>query len=90
MNKIGYYYILELLLSFLAFLGYFNSLNGLICFFAWLKIIVYLAQTKNKLMFGFLFEEALPIYLRVEFNVIILITSFVLFNMLVLVTSNKF
>lgn len=55
LEKIGYYYILELAISLVAFFGFFNNHNGVICFLSWCKIIVYLAQTKNRLMFGFLF-----------------------------------
>lgn len=90
MEKIGYYYILELVISFAAFFGYFNGHNGVICFLSWCKIIVYLAQTKNRLMFGFLFEETIPTYLRIQLNIILFITAFVLFNMLYLNTSKKF
>jgi hypothetical protein len=41
-------------------------------------------------MIGFLFEEALPIYFKIFFNIIILITAFVMFDMLVYATSRKF
>lgn len=42
-KKIGFYYVLELVVSIMAFVGFYNSHNGLICFFAWLKILIYLA-----------------------------------------------
>lgn len=41
-------------------------------------------------MFGFLFEETIPTYLRIQFNILLWITAFVLFNMLVLDITKKF
>lgn len=41
-------------------------------------------------MFGFLFEETIPTYLRIQLNIILYITAFVLFNMLVLNLTKKF
>ena len=56
LKKIGFYYVFELAISLSAFFGYFIAHNGTICFFAWIKILIYLAETKNRLMFGFLYE----------------------------------
>jgi hypothetical protein len=61
-----------------------------VCLFAWMKLVSYLSQTKNKLMIGFLFEDALPLYSKIFLNILILITAFVLFDMLVYSTSRKF
>lgn len=62
----------------------------MICFLAWIKLMVYLTHTKNKYMVGFLFEEALPIYLKVVLNIFLLITAFILFNSLAYPTTMKF
>ena len=89
-QKIGIYFVLEVIVTLLALMSFVGNQNGLICFFAWAKIVVYLAETKNRLMFGFLFEQTIPTYLRIYMNIILLITAFVLFNMLVLTTTKKF
>lgn len=90
MKKIGVYQISELAISFISLITCYNSHNGMICFLAWIKIMVYLTQTKNKYMVGFLFEEAVPIYLKIVLNIFLLITAFVLFNSLVYKTTIKF
>jgi hypothetical protein len=64
--------------------------NGVLCFLAWIKLMVYLTQTKNKYMVGFLLEEAVPIYLKILLNIFLLVTAFVLFNSLVFQTTIKF
>lgn len=89
-KKMGAYYLVEVLLSVLSLFSYYNNHNGLVCFFAWMKLMIYLSQTKNRLMVGFLFEEALPIYFKIFLNIIILITAFVMFDMLVYATTRKF
>ena len=43
LKKIGVYYVLELAVSILAFVGFYGRLNGIVCFFAWAKILIYLA-----------------------------------------------
>lgn len=71
------------MISFISLITCYSSHNGIICFFAWLKLVTYLTQTKNKFMVGFLLEETLPIYLKILLNIFLLITAFVLFNTLV-------
>jgi hypothetical protein len=90
LKRIGVYYVSELVISFVSLMTCYNSHNGVICFLAWVKLMVYLTQTKNKYMVGFLLEEAVPIYLKIVLNIFLLITAFVLFNCLVYPTTLKF
>nr|BAJ99971.1 predicted protein [Hordeum vulgare subsp. vulgare] len=90
MKRIGVYYIVEVLISFCSLMICYNQHNGVICFLAWVKLMVYLTHTKNKYMVGFLLEEAVPIYLKIVLNIFLLVTAFVLFNSLVYQTTIKF
>lgn len=78
------------MISFISLMTCYITHNGVLCFLAWIKLMVYLTQTKNKYMVGFLLEEAVPIYLKILLNIFLLVTAFVLFNSLVFQTTIKF
>lgn len=85
---IGEYNVIQLALSFLILITV--SSKGLVCFFCWAKMSLYLSQTGNKMMIGFLLKKAIPTYLKVILNLSIWLSGFVFFSMATYQNTNKF
>jgi len=40
-KKIGPYYIVEFLISFVALITFYKNHSGIICFLSWMKLMIY-------------------------------------------------
>lgn len=85
---IGLYNILELVLSFLVLITV--NEKGLVSLWCWTKLSIYLSETGNRMMIGFLFKQALPAYFKVIFNLLIWLSGFVFFSMVTYRLTRKF
>jgi hypothetical protein len=85
---IGLYDILELVLSFLVLMTV--NEKGLVCMWCWTKLSIYLSETGNRMMIGFLFKQALPTYLKLIFNLLIWLSGFVFLSMVTYNLTHKF
>ncbi len=85
---IGVYNILELTLSFLVLITV--NEKGLVCLWCWTKLSIYLSETGNRMMIGFLFKHALPAYLKIIFNLLIWLSGFVFLSMVMYRKTKKF
>jgi len=85
---IGLYNVIELTLSFLVLITVNHK--GLVCLWCWTKMSIYLSETGNRMMIGFLFKKAIPFYLKIIFNLSIWLSGFVFFSMVTYRISKKF
>lgn len=85
LNFLGLWNIVMLLLCLGTFIG-----DGLAVLLCWIQLIRYLEYTKNPFLISFLLRKVLPIQAALLLNVMIVLSGYVMFSMVVFVETKKF